>query len=341
MDPFWGFFIFTILLLIICCCSKKISETFSTKKNVWVYYFVPTVHHSERTFDGYYLYFTDFINKDRESKINFVNSGKVTKESKLNEPFIICIDTENSEQEQIDFLKQYSNFILIKKGHEAFRNNYHPQLKYLKRLINLSKYTFLSNYDSSFIDYKTVFPYPIGVSTEKGFNKPNFKEIKPILDRKYLASFVGSKGTNRYRKDILNDYLNNTNFYIKFKETWSDVESQEDKKIFINSLKDSKFVLCLEGVNVETYRFLESMYYGGIPVIVNNSKMENTLSIYKYYSNLNLPIILLDSWDNLEFKLSNIPDKKLIELQSDIKVWLDKFESGVYNKLVKTTEKLR
>jgi hypothetical protein len=328
MDPLWILLIITILLLI-CCCSKKLRESFAVQKDVWVYYM------DEVT---YYDYFFNFLNKDRSSNINFIKGGEVTIYSKLKEPFIIYVNLESNKKWYHDVLNNYSNFILVKKGKEVLDNIYEDGLEELEKLINLSKYTFIANYDPNYIDYKTVFPYPIGVTTQKGFKNP--ETIKPILERKYLASFVGSIRTNKYRSEVIKPYLDNPKFHIRLKNSWSNNDKDIYKKRFKYGLINSKFILCLEGANPETYRFLESMYYGAIPVVVSSPRMEYTLKMYKYYSNLNLPIILLDSWDNLEFNLSNISDKRLTELQSDIKVWLDKFETKVYNKLAKTAEKL-
>ena len=59
-----------------------------------------------------------------------------------------------------------------------------------------------------------------------------------------------------------------------------------------NIFRKLKFSLCLEGANSETYCFLESMYYGSIPVVVKTDRMNDVLKMYNYYNSDKIPIII-------------------------------------------------
>jgi hypothetical protein len=72
---------------------------------------------------------------------------------------------------------------------------------------------------------------------------------------------------------------------------------------YLQNLRTNGLVLCPEGNGVDTHRFWETLYMGGIPVVTKNPMME-------FFYN-NLPVIQLNDWSELE-------DRLLIEEQ-----WLE------------------
>jgi len=60
---------------------------------------------------------------------------------------------------------------------------------------------------------------------------------------------------------------------------------------YLQKLRSSSMVLCPEGNGIDTHRFWETLYMGGIPVVIANPSMD--------YFYDNLPVIKLGSWADL------------------------------------------
>jgi hypothetical protein len=72
---------------------------------------------------------------------------------------------------------------------------------------------------------------------------------------------------------------------------------------YLRNLRTNGLVLCPEGNGVDTHRFWETLYMGGVPVVTKNPVME--------YFYTNLPVIQLNDWSELK-------NRSLIEAQ-----WLE------------------
>lgn len=75
---------------------------------------------------------------------------------------------------------------------------------------------------------------------------------------------------------------------------------------YLRNLRTSGLVLCPEGNGVDTHRFWETLYMGGVPVVTKNPMMEF------FYSNL--PVIKLNTWSELENR--SLIEKKWLEITS-------------------------
>ena len=60
---------------------------------------------------------------------------------------------------------------------------------------------------------------------------------------------------------------------------------------YLENLRSEGLVLCPEGNGVDTHRFWETLYMGGVPVVTKNVMMQS------FYDNL--PVIQLESWNDL------------------------------------------
>jgi hypothetical protein len=60
---------------------------------------------------------------------------------------------------------------------------------------------------------------------------------------------------------------------------------------YLENLRSKSLVLCPEGNGVDTHRFWETLYMGGVPVVTKNKMMQN------FYDNL--PVLQLNSWNDL------------------------------------------
>jgi hypothetical protein len=86
-----------------------------------------------------------------------------------------------------------------------------------------------------------------------------------------------------------------------------------------------KLVLCPEGNGVDTHRFWETLYMGGIPVVTKNPMMQS------FYDRL--PVLQLNSWKDLS-DISLVEGKwwKLTERTYDFEIlsadyWIKRFSS--------------
>ncbi len=86
--------------------------------------------------------------------------------------------------------------------------------------------------------------------------------------------------------------------------------SSRARSNYIKNMADAKLVICPRGNGRDTHRFWEALYAGSIPIIVE------TELPYKLLQQFNLPVVKLNSWEELksrkiiESQLEQIIDKK-------------------------------
>jgi hypothetical protein len=94
---------------------------------------------------------------------------------------------------------------------------------------------------------------------------------------------------------------------------------------YLENLRSKGLVLCPEGNGVDTHRFWETLYMGGIPVVTKNPMMQS------FYDRL--PVLQLNSWKDLS-DISLVESKwwKLTERTYDFEIlsadyWIGRFSS--------------
>ncbi len=93
---------------------------------------------------------------------------------------------------------------------------------------------------------------------------------------------------------------------------------------YLEDLRAYGLVLCPEGNGVDTHRFWETLYMGGLPVVTTNKRM-------KFFYD-NLPVLQLNKWEQLLDR--SFVEKKWMELSKNsynfdmlsTKYWLSKFQ---------------
>ena len=106
-----------------------------------------------------------------------------------------------------------------------------------------------------------------------------------------------SSGNNRgVREEVLSLAKEIPNLYAFTVE--NPVFSDQGRINYLESLRAHGLVLCPEGNGIDTHRFWETLYMGGVPVVTTNEAMQN------FYDNL--PVIQLQSWTQLS-------DRTLVE----------------------------
>ena len=94
---------------------------------------------------------------------------------------------------------------------------------------------------------------------------------------------------------------------------------------YLANLRSHGLVLCPEGNGVDTHRFWETIYMGGLPVVTANKGMT-------FFYN-NLPVLQLDTWEQLLDR--TFVEKKWLEISKrsynfdmlSTEYWISKFLS--------------
>lgn len=94
---------------------------------------------------------------------------------------------------------------------------------------------------------------------------------------------------------------------------------------YLENLRSKGLVLCPEGNGVDTHRFWETLYMGGVPVVTKNKMMQSFFD--------KLPVLQLNSWEDLS-NISLVESKwwTLTEKTYDFELlskdyWIKKFKS--------------
>lgn len=97
---------------------------------------------------------------------------------------------------------------------------------------------------------------------------------------------------------------------------------KQSNEEFLENISKSKYVLSPHGFNPDCFRHWESMYLSAIPITLNNPKLNS----FK-----DLPILFLDSWDELSEELLNDRYEEILNMSReklDINYWIDLMKSS-------------
>ena len=163
-------------------------------------------------------------------------------------------------------------------------------------------------------NHPKLFPLPIGIGSSYmvptlGYlSKELIEDIKAQnLEKKYLClrSYYFNKSGNAPR-DILRRKLDKS---LRGKN-WCKWINGLFGQLYAEYISKSYFVVCPEGVGIETYRFWEVLYSGSYPIITKTA-----------YSNLfkDLPVLVLDDFSQLTAELLLKKKKEFSQRKFDLK----------------------
>lgn len=89
------------------------------------------------------------------------------------------------------------------------------------------------------------------------------KEIEP----EYLAGWFGNTYSNKVRRQLVEAYQNNKDYFVNTSNSWYN-HNVDEKIAYVELIKRSKFSLCPAGWAPPTLRLYESMAIGRCPVII-------------------------------------------------------------------------
>lgn len=148
------------------------------------------------------------------------------------------------------------------------------------------------------IEHDNLTCLPLGISPE---SQENILDIIP-QEKSILCSSQYSDLTRSVK-------LSGLDFITYF--------HKQSNKEYLENISKSKYVLSPHGINPDCFRHWESMYLSAIPITLNHPKLNS----FK-----DLPILFLDSWDELSEELLNDKYEETINKSReklDINYWID------------------
>lgn len=131
---------------------------------------------------------------------------------------------------------------------------------------------------------------------------------KTFNEKNILCSFVGTI-THKVRNDIVNKYINNSNFILQINQSWSSNVSKKLQDNFIDLTINSKFCLAPRGYGRSSFRFFEIFLLRSIPIYIWDDiewlPYKDIIDYSKFCISLNI-----DKLDDLENILLNITEEK-------------------------------
>ena len=293
----------------------------------------------------------NFITSNKFAKIaDIIFSQNISVENKEGLTDIkIMSGSNNPQHKSIIYKKTKFN---IKSDSIIFsHSNYINELFYiLKQMKQIKNLTLITTQSDKSVNKKIYSKKPESINNWFSINNLAFESVTSIplgLGNDFSKKNINNNDLidlnfESYKKKNPNLYLNfnvNTNPFERsylmdyFKQfEWASIENNVEKNKYMNSLKESSFVLCPPGNGYDTHRVWETLYSGSIPVVKENEAFDQ----FK-----DLPILFVTSFELVtrqllenflnNFEISNYNIEKL-----DIAYWEKKMTQ--YKKTNKEVE---
>ena len=203
------------------------------------------------------------------------------------------------------------NFILL--THNSDYSIGHQHIKYLE-------YPFLKSWYAQNVNFMhpKLIPIPIGIANSEWSHG----------DISILESVISSdlkKNKLMYANFNVNTNYKQRSYCLKFIDNRY-IENNVPFKTYLNSTAKAYFSICPLGNGIDSHRIWESLHLRTVPIV------ENTYNIRYLQKSLNLPMIILNDWNELDPKeLSPALYNNLIKFFNisslDIKNYLNIFRS--------------
>ena len=234
--------------------------------------------------------YNPYINHQKHKHKNLFEINEVNKYD--NPKYIFCYThCINILSDKIIYLK--NDFILIThNSDENIVNN-----KDIEKIYNSNK--LIKWYSQNLcINHNKLFFLPIGIANQqwdhgKLFNtfynlyKENDNNFKKLKKSVY---FYFEISTNKKKREIAYNLLFNK---LPFLNKINPIDN-------LDRLSKYEFCICPEGNGIDTHRFWEALYLKCVPIVVINPLIEII------NSNTNLPIIILNNWN--DFDINKLPN---------------------------------
>ena len=165
-----------------------------------------------------------------------------------------------------------------------FEINYEIYQKYANKNINW----FAQNISFKSESNMNIFPLPIGLENRNYFKNGIISHYTSVNIRpdqklnKALCSF--NLSTNKDRVDVVDKIKLNKDI---------DFQRFANHKYYIQQVSNYKFNICPFGNGLDTHRIWESLMVNTIPVVLKHD-------FYSNFSDYDIPLLQIDSWDDLK-----------------------------------------
>lgn len=214
----------------------------------------------------------------------------------------------------------YANDLIAKQEIQA----------YIDTLPTDKKYFVICQYDDGVVvDWKGKDVLEFNMSKTRGIMIPLISQPQPFKfkgGKKWLANFVGSK-THPIRESA-EKLKSNDSFYISYEP-----HSIEN---YCRIIHESIFTLCYRGYGANSFRTIESLQYGSIPVYISDEFIKPFDIDFEKFGLL----IHISQVDNVAEILESIEPEKIIELQDNLQEVYEKYYTyqGCFNEIIKALE---
>jgi len=183
-------------------------------------------------------------------------------------------------------------------------SDYGIDSKYLN-ILNIVKKQYSQN---CLVQHKNLTPIPIGIENNMWFDHEILHKIRIRTDIKKEKGF--------YFYFAVSTHFSRNECYEKLKNKliWNNKLSKEE---YFIELKKHKYAICPRGNGIDTHRIWECLYLDVIPIMLKQD----------YLGIDNLPIIYLNSWDELDINNINIQFKNI----KISKITIDYYKNNIKN----------
>ncbi|XP_046407109.1 ribitol-5-phosphate xylosyltransferase 1-like [Ischnura elegans] len=255
--------------------------------------------------------------------------GVVPNTVPLNVQYLILVVNGRSENKitaakiWLESLHSYSHLkkvILVVLGNEKCDNAW--LLPYMKSKGGVVNAAFLV-YDSTLVDNREFFQWPLGVATYRGFPNLQEDEVDLLSSRPYLCNFLGTVYKNSSRETLL-DVVKINNIedecLVLGRQKWSPLETEFTLQRYISALHKSDLTLSPVGENTECYRIYESLSLGSVPVVEDvvtpgNCDRNQNIAPLRLLKDHGAPLIYIKNWSALPGLLS---EERLLTLEEKV-----------------------
>jgi GR25 family glycosyltransferase involved in LPS biosynthesis len=212
--------------------------------------------------------------------INAMTQLPIDHEPLSNTPVFFCMKPHLEDYYQV-FYKYESaerDFIVVHLSDELYDPLDFYSLKHCKKIIRF--------YPRENIPCpEKVYIIPLGPYRRNTMSEDDKQ------NRNVIWSFFGTKWFDR--EALLQPLQKISPNNCKFYDTWLQADQLKAEE-YSNSIRQTIFVPCPAGQNVETFRFWEALEHGAIPIYVRNPKDGE---YFKFISS-KLPVISLTNWES-------------------------------------------
>lgn len=202
------------------------------------------------------------------------------------------------------FIKEYSKDISKKIKIITHNSDTTIEDTQLTSEINNNYVWFAQNLSLNKSKLVNIYPIPIGFENRnwlKNGKKSVLKNSQSNENKLNKVFCAFNTNTNEVRIQILNNIKDNSNFIFS---------RRTNHKDYMENLSKYKFSLCPPGNGLDTHRIWESLLVNTIPIVKSSEFIQNLIN------NIDIPILALENWKDLNTIDQEILNNKYEEMQN-------------------------